>query len=123
MKQRIKLWLFPEYDVLAERTKGVAGILQIQHERLEAIEAQADSSTKVNGILIDRVQDLEDVIGELDEINKNLLQRVHNLETKYTEVKDFKPIPTGHASWRAHKQSLERGANARMSSRTESTNS
>lgn len=86
MLKRIKSWLFPESVETQELTKiNIANNFKILLERIEA-----------NTVLIE-----------------NLQERILGLEAKYQSYREFKPIPTGHSTFRAQRQSLERGAYAK----------
>lgn len=86
MLKKIKSWLFPE---------------------LEELQGQIN-------FLLCRIQESEEKGFEapLDLIN-NLQVRVLGLEEKYQNHKEFKPVPTGHGTFRAQRQALERGAYAK----------
>lgn len=115
MLRKIRSFLFPEFDELQKRVEAYEGLVYALRSTINLVTGDCNTNTKSIGILIDKIQRLEDQEPPeipMDLIN-NLQVRVLGLEEKYQNHKDYQPIPTGRLSFRTHRQSLERGAYAK----------
>lgn len=113
MLKRIKSYLFPELEELKKLVKAWQELTITHradvHDCIEDIKELRQILENVSAEL-GKIKDIDTAVPALI---TNLQERVSGLEEKYQSHRELKPIPNGHTTFRAMRQSLERGAYAK----------